>query len=73
VNHTISIVQTQAAKDGLMFSQEKERQSHAFFAVLILRRIAMVGTALFQPYFPQRNPLALRVIEASKEYFQLIF
>jgi hypothetical protein len=66
VNHTILIAQTQIAKDGLMFMQGKERQNRAFFAAPILRRMTM-ATVLFRPSFPQRNPLVLHVIEASKE------
>jgi hypothetical protein len=55
-----------------MFMHAREKQSHASFVAQILQRMTM-GTALFRPYFPQRNPLALHVIEASKEYQSLIF
>jgi hypothetical protein len=55
-----------------MFMHAREKQSHASFAAQILQRTTK-ETALFRPFFPQRNPLALHVIEASKEYQSLIF
>jgi hypothetical protein len=56
-----------------MFMHAREKQSHdASFAAQILQRMTM-ETALFRPYFPQRNPLALHVIEASKEYILVAY
>jgi hypothetical protein len=56
-----------------MFMHAREKQSHASFAAQILQRTTTKETALFRPFFPQRNPLALHVIEASKEYILVAY
>jgi hypothetical protein len=50
-----------------MFMHAKEKQSHVSFAAQTHPRI-ITETALLRQYFPLRNPLALHVIEALKEY-----